>query len=75
MRVVNHANLKPEGIARIESALSGQENLNDVIKWALSHPQVIFNPSVVSQVIVQDEFTYDVIVPYHDGLVIVYGNT
>jgi hypothetical protein len=75
MRVVNHANLKPEGIARIESALLGQENLNDVIKWALSHPQVIFNTSVVSQVIVQDEFTYDVIVPYRDGLVIVYGNT
>jgi hypothetical protein len=56
MRVVNHANLSPEEIARIEGELSGQQNLNDVMKWALSHPGGVFIPSVVSNVIVQDEF-------------------
>jgi hypothetical protein len=34
-----------------------------------------FIPSVVANIIVQDEFTHDVIVPYRDGLVLVYDTT
>jgi hypothetical protein len=75
MRVVNHANISPEEISQLESELSGQQNLNDVMKWALSHPKGMFIPSVVANVIVQDEFTHDVIVPYRDGLVLVYDTT
>ncbi len=75
MRVVNHANLPPEQIAQLESELSGQQNLNDVMKWALSHPKGVFIPSVVADVIVQDEFTHDVIIPYRDNLVLVYDTT
>ena len=75
MRVVNHANLSPEQISLIEDELSGQQNLNDVMKWALYHPKGVFIPSVVADVIVQDEFTHDVIVPYRDGLVLVYDTT
>jgi hypothetical protein len=75
MRVVNHANLSVEEIAQIERELSGQQNLNDVMKWALSHPKDLFIPSVVANVIVQDEFTHDVIVPYRNGLVLVYDTT
>jgi hypothetical protein len=75
MRVINHADLEPEEVARLESELSGQQNLNDVVKWALSRPKGVFIPSVVAQVIVQDEFTHDVIVPYRDGLVLVYDTT
>jgi hypothetical protein len=75
MRVISHANLSPEEIAQIERELSGQQNLNDVMRWALSQPKSIFIPSVVSQVIVQDEFTHDVIVPWRDGLVLVYDTT
>ena len=75
MRVVNHTNLSTEQIAQIESELSGQQNLNDVMKWALSHPEGVFIPSVVADVIVQDEFTHDVMVPYRDGLVLVYDTT
>jgi hypothetical protein len=75
MRVVNHAHLSPEVIAQIESELSGQQNLNDVMKWALSHPKGVFIPLVVAEVIVQDEFTHDVIVPYRDSLALVYDTT
>jgi len=75
MRVVNHANLSPEQISQIEGELSGQQNLNDVMKWALSYPRGVFIPSVVANVIVQDEFTHDVIIPYHDNLVLVYDTT
>lgn len=75
MRVVNHANLSPEQMARLEGELSEQHNLNDVMQWALSHPKGVFIPSVVADVIVQDEFTHDIIVPYRDSLVLVYDAT
>jgi hypothetical protein len=75
MRVINYADLSPEQIAQIESELSGQHNLNDVMKWALAQPKGVFIPSVVANVIVQDEFTHDVIVPYRDNLILVYDTT
>ena len=75
MRVVNHANLSPEQIAQIEGELSNQHNLQDVMTWALSHPKGAFIPSVVAAVIVQDEFTHDVVIPYRDSLVLVYDTT
>ena len=75
MRVLNHAKLSSETVADIAKELSGQENLKDVMTWALSAPAGIFIPSVVAQVIVQDEFTHDVIVPWRDGLVLVYDTT
>ena len=75
MRVVNRANLTPEEIERVGGELSRHRNLNDVMKWALAHPAGTFIPPVVADVIVQDEFTHDVIVPYRDGLVLVYDTT
>ena len=75
MRALNHANLSSETIADIERELSGQENLNGVMAWALSQPRGTFIPSVVAEVIVQDEFTHDAIVPWRDGLVLVHDTT
>ena len=75
MRVLNHANLSSETVVGIEGELSAQENLKDVMAWALSQPGGAFMPSVVAKVIVQDEFTHDVIVPWRDGLVLVYDTT
>ena len=75
MHVVNHANLSPDGVADIASKLAGQENLRDVMSWALSSPTGTFIPLVVADVIVQDEFTHDVVVPWRDGLVLVYDTT
>lgn len=45
------------------------------MKWALANPKGGFIPSVVADVIVQDEFTHDVIVPWRDGLVLIYDAT
>ena len=75
MRVLNYAKLPPEAIADIAKELSSQENLKDVMTWALSAPPGIFVSSVVAQVIVQDEFTHDVVVPWRDELVLVYDTT
>ena len=75
MRVANHANLSSDAVADIAADLSGQENLKDVMAWALSSLSEAFIPSIVSEVIVQDEFTHDVVVPWRDGLVLVYDTT
>jgi hypothetical protein len=75
MRVLNHTNLSPHKIAEIEAQLADQENLKDVMNWALSHPVGTFTPQVVADVIVQDEFTHDVVVPWREGLVLVYDTT
>ena len=75
MRVANRANLSSDAVADIAVDLSGQENLSDVMSWALSSRSGAFIPSVVAEVIVQDEFTHDVVVPWRDGLVLVYDTT
>jgi hypothetical protein len=75
MRIANHANLSSDAVADIAAELSGQENLKDVMSWALSSRSGPFIPSVVAEVIVQDEFTHDVVVPWRDGLVLVYDTT
>ena len=75
MRVLNRTNLSPHVIAEIEAQLADQENLKDVMNWALSHPVDTFLPQVVADVIVQDEFTHDVVVPWREGLVLVYDTT
>jgi hypothetical protein len=75
VRVVNHANLATDLLANIAQELEAQENLKDVMAWAFSCPRGTFLPSVVEEVIVQDEFTHDVIVPWREGLVLVYDTT
>ncbi len=75
MRIVNRANLSAEQQAAVERELAGQQNLNDVMSWALAHPAGVFTPTVIAGVVVQDEFTHDVIVPWRDDLVLVYDTT
>jgi hypothetical protein len=75
MLVLNYSHLSADTIASISGELSGPENLKAVMNWALSHPPGTFIPAVVAEVIVQDEFTHDVIVPWRDGLVLVYDST
>ena len=75
MRVVNHADLSPEVLAEIERELSNHENLKSVMKWAVSHPKGVFTQRIVEQVILQDEFTHDVVIPWREGLVLVYDTT
>ena len=75
MEVLNHAGLSPIEFARIENELGEKHNLKDVMDWALSSPEGIFIPRIVANVVVQDEFTHDVIVPFRDSLILVYDTT
>jgi hypothetical protein len=74
MRLVNQSKLPEDRIAELEAEIPEQENLQDVMRWARSDPGG-FVPQVVANVVVQDEFTHDVIVPWRGGLVLVYDTT
>ena len=75
MRVINRTSLPGERFAVTLSHLPEHENLQQVIQWALADRSNTFIPGVVAQVIVQDEFSHDVVVPGREGLVLVYDTT
>jgi hypothetical protein len=63
--------LDPELRRRIEAAIADHGMLDRVIRWGLaSEPR-----RVVAGVVVQDEYTHDIIVPWGDGLWLVYDCT
>lgn len=74
MNVINQCGLSSERLSEVEALIPAQENLKDLMEWAQVSP-ASFIPQVVANVIVQDEFTHDVIVPWRDGLVLVYDTT
>ncbi|REJ77269.1 MAG: hypothetical protein DWQ47_12830 [Acidobacteria bacterium] len=75
MNVENRTDRKDEFIASITGEISEHVSLSKVLAWAADQPEGETLKHVVSDVIVQDEYTHDAIVPWKDGLVIVYGIT
>jgi hypothetical protein len=60
--VRDRASLSPARLAEITAAVQRHVTLADVLVWGLAQ-----RPSaVVSQVVVQDEFTHDVVLPLRD---------
>jgi hypothetical protein len=58
----------------ISNEIDLHKGLNQVLVWAASKPKEQFHPHIVAEVITQDEFTHDVIVPYK-GIFLVYDTT
>ena len=75
MRVTNRTPISDVSFQAIQSELPAIENLQQLMNWALADQSGRFTPGVISNVIVQDEFSHDVIVPWRDGLVLVYDTT
>jgi hypothetical protein len=62
--------LAPERRAELEALARAHRTLEDVVRWgALAAP-----PALVREVVTQDEFTHDVIVPWRE-LYLVYDTT
>lgn len=73
MKITNLANLSENEFADLEKELAKHKTLGQVLTWA-SLQKEIFLPQLVAEVITQDEFTHDCIVPYKD-LFLVYDTT
>ena len=61
----------PEDIRRtLEREVAPLRTLEQVVRWAFSRSP----PSEVADVVVQDEFTHDVVIPWH-GVHLVFDTT
>jgi hypothetical protein len=61
----------PARRASLEADLATHRTLEAAVRWGFAQDPV----ADIADVVVQDEFTHDVILPLHDGLVLVYDST
>jgi hypothetical protein len=57
--------------ARLRALVRGQRTLEDVVRWGLA----LSPPVLVADVVAQDEYTHDVLVPHPGGVWLVYDTT
>ena len=55
----------------LEEAVARHRTLADAVAWGLAHKP----PLIIADVIVQDEYTHDVLLPYRDHRWIIYDAT
>ncbi len=74
MKVVNRANLASEVFKPIAEELQDHRSLLDILKWARKEPAGNLLPEILSDLVVQDEFTHDLVIPWKQ-LYFVYDTT
>ncbi len=65
------AALEPETRAALERELAPLTMLQDVVRWGFASTP----PRDITEVVVQDEFTHDVVMPWRDGNYLVFDTT
>lgn len=75
MKLKNRAKLSIADLSRIEMGIAEHNTLEQVLKWGFSQPAGAVHPHIIKEVVIQDEYSHDVIVPWRDGLVLVYATT
>lgn len=57
--------------ARIEALVASHKTLEDVVRWGLIQQPAI----MIKDVVVQDEYTHDVVIAHPSGVWLVYDTT
>ena len=70
----NRAGLADDERRSLERQLDGLETLADVMRWGRQQPGGTVTARVIEDVVVQDEFTHDAIVPW-GSRALVFGST
>jgi hypothetical protein len=70
----DRAGLPPDQLKSLEAGLANVQSLSDVISWGRDQPPGVVSPAVIADVVIQDEFTHDAIVPWRNGA-LVFGST
>jgi hypothetical protein len=71
MTILKHTSIDPLERAALESVIAQQRTLEEVIRWGLGEDP----RALIVDVVVQDEYTHDVVLSYRDGIYIVYDTT
>ena len=58
-------------LASIETLVATQKTLEDVVRWGLARKPA----AMIELVVVQDEYTHDVVLRWADGVYLVYDTT
>ena len=74
MKITNLANLPEKEFDSLSRELAKHKTLGQVLTWASLQPKADVLPQIVAEVVTQDEFTHDVIVPYKK-VFLVYDTT
>ena len=74
MKIKNLANISEKDFAELKFELANHKTLGQVLMWASSKPKSEFLPQIVAEIITQDEFTHDVIIPFKN-FYLVYDTT
>ena len=70
----NLSSLPEDEFARVAGEVDRHKGLNDVLAWGAGKPKNEVHPHIVAEVVTQDEFTHDAIVPYKN-IFLVYDTT
>lgn len=65
------AAVAPDVRASVEALFAGQKTLEDVVRWGLAQKPA----RLVEDVVVQDEYTHDVVIRHPSGVYLVYDAT
>ena len=69
--VADHAGLTAERLAALSLAVQRLATLQEVVRWGFAH-----RPSLeILEVVVQDEYSHDVVMTGGDGLYLVFDTT
>lgn len=71
MQIVDRVGLSAGERRQIAALVTAHTSLDRVIAWALGCTP----PRLVADVVIQDEYTHDVVVPYEGGRYLVYDST
>jgi hypothetical protein len=71
MQFDDRAGLAPEELGALRRELEPLGSLHALIQWGLRRDPAL----VVADVVVQDEYTHDVLLPYGDGRFLVFDTT
>ena len=63
--------IAPDVVARAESELGRRHTLADVLAWALAQSP----PRAVAEIVTQDEYTHDVVIPFDGSHFVVFDAT
>ncbi|QDE91967.1 hypothetical protein BHS06_24955 [Myxococcus xanthus] len=69
--LTDRASLPQEARSALEQELASLTLLQDVVRWGFASSP----PRDVTEVIVQDEFTHDVVMPWMEGSYLVFDTT
>lgn len=69
--LTDRAGLSSAQRAALERELAPLTTLQDVVRWAFARTP----PRDVAEVVVQDEFTHDVVLPWENGRYLVFDTT